>query len=70
MFLLSSLEGLFTDLSVTFAALRHFLGANLLALNAAVGKHLRGALPAEMPRNRTDWTEDGLFGISYRVLFK
>lgn len=43
---------------------------NLATLNSTVGKNLRASLKAEMPGNQKDWKEEGLFSISYKVLFK
>lgn len=43
---------------------------NLGTLNSAMSKHMQALLKAEMPQNRKDWKEDGLFSVSYRLLFK
>ncbi|XP_023270013.1 prostacyclin synthase [Seriola lalandi dorsalis] len=49
---------------------KHFMGMNLDALNSTVSRHLQALLKAEMPQNRKDWKEEGLFDFSYSLLFK
>ncbi|CAG06814.1 unnamed protein product, partial [Tetraodon nigroviridis] len=49
---------------------QHFLGKNLSALNSTVSKHMHNLLKTEMPQNQKDWKEDGLFNLSYSLLFK
>ncbi|XP_059185560.1 prostacyclin synthase-like [Centropristis striata] len=50
--------------------IKHFQGMNLGALNSSVSSHLQALLKAEMPKNRKDWKEEGLFNFSYSLLFK
>uniref|UniRef100_A0A3P8TIP8 Prostacyclin synthase n=1 Tax=Amphiprion percula TaxID=161767 RepID=A0A3P8TIP8_AMPPE len=49
---------------------RHFLGMNLATLNSTMCRHLQSLLKADMPQNRKDWKEEGLFDFSYSLLFK
>ncbi|TMS18997.1 Prostacyclin synthase [Larimichthys crocea] len=49
---------------------KHFLGMNLGTLNNTSSRHLRALLKAEMPQNQKDWKEEGLFNLSYSLLFK
>ncbi|XP_068170496.1 prostacyclin synthase-like isoform X2 [Antennarius striatus] len=49
---------------------KHFMGMNLGSLNRAVSGHLQTVLKAEMPQNQKDWKEEGLFNLSYSILFK
>ncbi|XP_041806514.1 prostacyclin synthase-like [Chelmon rostratus] len=49
---------------------KHFMGMNLNALNSATSRHLQALLKAEMPQNQKDWKEEGLFNLSYSLLFK
>ncbi|XP_068598324.1 prostacyclin synthase-like [Brachionichthys hirsutus] len=49
---------------------KHFLGVNLGTLNGTMSRHLQAVLKAEMPQNQKDWKEEGLFNLSYRLLFK
>lgn len=56
--------------SLTFCVHRHFRGANFGALNGTMSRHLRALLKAEMPLNQKDWKDEGLFNLSYSLLFK
>ncbi|KAM6928341.1 prostacyclin synthase-like [Xenentodon cancila] len=49
---------------------RHFLGMNLGKLNSSMSRHLQVLLKAEIPQNQQDWKEEGLFNLSYGLLFK
>ncbi|XP_029990750.1 prostacyclin synthase [Sphaeramia orbicularis] len=49
---------------------QHFFGMNLTSLNNAMSTHLKALLKAEIPSNRKDWKEEGLFNLSYGFLFK
>ncbi|XP_070814781.1 prostacyclin synthase-like [Chaetodon trifascialis] len=49
---------------------KHFMGMNLNALNSTTSRHLQALLKAEMPQNQKDWKEEGLFNLSYSLLFK
>ncbi|KAM9361675.1 prostacyclin synthase-like [Symphorus nematophorus] len=49
---------------------KHFMGMNLGALNSTMSRHLQALLKAEMPQNQKDWKEQGLFNLSYSLLFK
>uniref|UniRef100_A0A3Q3XN09 Prostacyclin synthase n=1 Tax=Mola mola TaxID=94237 RepID=A0A3Q3XN09_MOLML len=48
----------------------HFLGMNLCALKSTTSTHMQALLKAEIPQNQKDWKEDGLFNLSYSLLFK
>ncbi|XP_030276987.1 prostacyclin synthase-like [Sparus aurata] len=50
--------------------IKHFRGANFGALNGTMIRHLRALLKAEMPLNQKDWKDEGLFNLSYSLLFK
>ncbi|KAK5872390.1 hypothetical protein PBY51_013100 [Eleginops maclovinus] len=49
---------------------KHFTGVNLAALNSTMSRHLQASLKTEMPQNQKDWKEQGLFNLSYSLLFK
>lgn len=49
---------------------RHFLGESLSGLKGSMSRHLLEVVKAEMPQNQKDWKEDGLFNLSYSLLFK
>ncbi|XP_003973292.2 prostacyclin synthase-like [Takifugu rubripes] len=49
---------------------QHFLGMNLCGLNSSMSRHMLEVAKAEMPQNQKDWKEDGLFNLSYSLLFK
>ncbi|XP_044024870.1 prostacyclin synthase-like [Siniperca chuatsi] len=49
---------------------KHFLGMNLIVLKCTMNRYLQGLLKAEMPPNQKDWKEEGLFNLSYSLLFK
>lgn len=53
-----------------FRVHRHFLGESLGGLNGSMSRHLLEVVKAEMPQNQKDWKEDGLFNLSYSLLFK
>lgn len=56
--------------AVSFCVRRHFQGTTLATLSSATNRHLQALLKAEMPQNRKDWKEEGLFNFSYSLLFK
>lgn len=43
---------------------------NLCDLNSTMSKHMQAVLNTDMPQNQKDWKEDGLFNLSYSLLFK
>ncbi|KAM3621571.1 uncharacterized protein V6R79_012942 [Siganus canaliculatus] len=49
---------------------RYFQGVNLNTLNSTMSRHLQALLKAKMPQNQKDWKEEGLFNLSYSLLFK
>nr|XP_046239779.1 prostacyclin synthase-like [Scatophagus argus] len=49
---------------------KHFVGGNLAALNSTLSRHLQALLKAEISQNQKDWKEEGLFHLSYSLLFK
>ncbi|XP_028262471.1 prostacyclin synthase-like [Parambassis ranga] len=49
---------------------RHFHGINLATLNSTMSRNLQALLKAEMTPNQKDWKEEGLFDLSYSLLFK
>ncbi|XP_037535794.1 prostacyclin synthase-like [Nematolebias whitei] len=49
---------------------RHFLGKNLSTLNRTMSRHLGTLLKTEMQHDQRNWKEEGLFSLSYRLLFK
>lgn len=53
-----------------FCAHRYFLGMHMGALNSTMSRHMKALLKAEMPQNQKDWKEEGLFNLSYSLLFK
>nr|QLC36651.1 cytochrome P450 8A1 [Kryptolebias hermaphroditus] len=48
----------------------HFLGKSLSALNSTMSRHLEALLKTEMPQNQRSWKEEGLFNLSYGLIFK
>lgn len=46
------------------------MGMNLGVLNSIMSRHMQALLKAEMPQNQKDWKEEGLFNLSYSLLFK
>lgn len=59
-----------TRTGCVFHVHRHFLGMNLCGLNSSMSRHMLEVVKAEMPQNQKDWKEDGLFNLSYSLLFK
>lgn len=53
-----------------FCACRHFMGVSLSTLNSTMSRNLETLLKSEMPLNQRNWKEDGLFHLSYSLLFK
>ncbi|XP_037636087.1 prostacyclin synthase-like [Sebastes umbrosus] len=49
---------------------QHFQGMNLATMNSTMSRHLQASLKAEMPQNQKDWKEEGLFNLSYSLLFQ
>ncbi|XP_007570467.1 prostacyclin synthase-like [Poecilia formosa] len=49
---------------------RHFMGASLSTLNSTMSRNLETLLKTEMPLNQRNWKEEGLFQLSYSLLFK
>ncbi|XP_027858881.1 prostacyclin synthase-like [Xiphophorus couchianus] len=49
---------------------RHFMGGSLSTLNSTMSRNLETLLKTEMPLNQRNWKEEGLFHLSYSLLFK
>lgn len=49
---------------------RHFVGMNLATLNSAMSRNLRALMKAKTTQNQKDWKEEGLFNLSYSLLFR
>ncbi|XP_054881337.1 prostacyclin synthase-like [Poeciliopsis prolifica] len=49
---------------------RHFMGESLSTLNSTMSRNLETLMKTEMPLNQRNWKEEGLFHLSYSLLFK
>lgn len=46
------------------------MGGSLSTLNSTMSRNLETLLKTEMPLNQRNWKEEGLFHLSYSLLFK
>ncbi|XP_015243818.1 PREDICTED: prostacyclin synthase-like [Cyprinodon variegatus] len=49
---------------------RHFMGSSLSTLNSSMNRNMEILLKSEMPHNQRNWKQEGLFHLSYSLLFK
>uniref|UniRef100_A0A1A8EIM5 Prostacyclin synthase n=1 Tax=Nothobranchius korthausae TaxID=1143690 RepID=A0A1A8EIM5_9TELE len=48
----------------------YFLGTSISSLNSAMGRHLETLLKTETLQNQRNWKKEGLFNLSYSLLFR